>query len=54
MPCVSFGTIWPWHTKEVAYKTLGRPQLEYATSILHYYHETQTARVDDVQMKAVR
>ena len=30
----------PWHTKEVAYKTLVRPQLEYAAPIWHPYNET--------------
>ena len=28
----------PRHTKEVAYKTLVRPQLEYAAPILNPYH----------------
>ena len=28
----------PRHTKKVAYKTLVRPQLEYAAPILHPYH----------------
>ena len=37
------------HTKEVAYKTLVRPQLEYAATIWHPYHETQTAMVEKVQ-----
>ena len=31
----------PRHTKEVAYKTLVRPQLEYAAPIWHPYNETQ-------------
>ena len=31
----------PRHTKEVEYKTLVRPQLEYAEPIWHPYHETQ-------------
>ena len=30
----------PRHTKEVAYKTLVRPQLEYAAPIWHPYYET--------------
>ena len=29
----------PWNTKEIAYKTLVRPQLEYAAPIWHLYHE---------------
>ena len=32
------------HTKEVAYKTLVRPQLEYAAPIWHPYNETETKR----------
>ena len=36
----------PRHTKEVAYKTLVRPQLEYAAPIWHPYNETQTAKED--------
>ena len=35
----------PRHTKEVAYKTLVRPQLEYAAPIWHPYHDTQIAQV---------
>ena len=31
----------PRHTKEVAYKTLVCPQLEYAVPFWHPYHETQ-------------
>ena len=31
----------PRHTKEVAYKTLVRPQLEYAAPIWHPYNETE-------------
>ena len=31
----------PRHKKEAAYKTLVRPQLEYATPIWHPYHDTQ-------------
>ena len=32
----------PWHTKEVAYKTLVHSKLTYAAPIWHPYHETQT------------
>ena len=42
----------PRHTKEVAYKTLVRPQLEYAAPIWHPYHETQTEKVEKVQKTA--
>ena len=44
----------PRHTKEVAYKTLVRPQLEYAapTCIWHPYHETQIGQVEKVQRTA--
>ena len=34
----------PRHTKEVAYKTLVRPQLEYAAPIWHPYHELRLDR----------
>ena len=34
----------PRHTKEVAYKTLVRPQLEYAAPIWHPYNETETKK----------
>ena len=44
----------PRHTKEVAYKTLVRPQLEYAAPIWHPYHETQIAQVEKVQRTAAR
>ena len=44
----------PRHTKEVAYKTLVRPQLEYAAPIWHPYNETQTAKVEKVQKTAAR
>ena len=44
----------PRHTKEVAYKTLVRPQLEYAAPIWHPYHETQIEKVEKVQRTAAR
>ena len=44
----------PKHTKEVAYKTLARPQLEYAAPIWHPYNDTQTAKVKKVQRTAAR
>ena len=40
----------PRHTKEDAYKTLVRPQLEYAAPIWHPYNETETKRVEKVQL----
>ena len=36
----------PRHTKEVAYKTLVRPQLEYAAPIWHPYHDAHFGQVD--------
>ena len=42
------------HTKEVAYKTLVHPQLEYAAPIWHPYQETQIAQVEKVQRTAAR
>ena len=44
----------PRHTKEVAYKTLVRPQLEYAAPIWHPYNETQSAKVEKAQKTAAR
>ena len=44
----------PRHTKEVAYKTLVGPQLEYAAPIWHPYHDTQIAQVEKVQRTAAR
>ena len=39
---VFFGAIWLLHlAKEVAYKTLVHPQLEYAAPIWHPYNETE-------------
>ena len=44
----------PRHTKKVAYKTLVRPQLEYAAPFWHHYHETHIAQVEKVQRTAAR
>ena len=44
----------PRKTKEVAYKTLVRPQLEDAAPIWHPYDETQIQQVEKVQRTAAR
>ena len=44
----------PQHTKEVAYQTLVRPQLEYAAPIWHPYNATETKNVEKVQKTAAR
>ena len=44
----------PRHTKEVAYQTLVRPQLEHAAPIWHPYNETETKKVEKVQKTAAR
>ena len=44
----------PRHTKEVAYETLVRPQLEYAASVWHPYNDNETEKVEKVQKTAAR
>ena len=44
----------PRHTKEVVYKTLVRPQLEYAAPIWNPYHKLQIQEVEKVQRTAAR
>ena len=44
----------PRQTKEVAYKTLVRPKLEYASPIWHPHLETQIQQVEKVQRTAAR
>ena len=44
----------PRHTKEVAYKTLVRPQLEYAAPIWHPYNDTERNKVKKWQRTAAR
>ena len=42
------------NTKEVAFKTLFRPQLEYAAPIWHPHNDTETEKMEKVQKKAAR
>ena len=44
----------PRHTKEVAYKTLVRPQLEYAAPVWNPYRILQIQEVEKVQRTAAR
>ena len=40
----------PRQTKEAAYKTLVRPQLEFASPVWHHYLKTQTQQIKKVPM----
>ena len=44
----------PRNTKEVAYKTFVRPQLDYVAPIWRPHHESQTAQVEKAQGTAAR
>ena len=44
----------PRQTWEIIYKTLNRPQLEYAIPILNHYHKFQIQQVENVQRRAAR
>ena len=44
----------PRHSKKVAYKTLVRPQLEYAAPIWSPYHKLQIQEIEKVQRTAAR
>ena len=47
-----YGATWLWHLG--TYKILVRPQLEFAATIWHPYHETQIAQVEKVQRTTAR
>ena len=59
-PTKTMGFLWrnlalaPRHTKEVAYKTLVRPQLEYAAPFWNPHHKLQIQEVEKVQRTAAR